>query len=208
MIYLSGAVGAAFDHPSVGFMFNPRMGNRVPARRWWAADNGCFPAGLFEYERWKRWLERELALHGEHCLFVVVPDMPFDADATIERWAEWREQAAMLGRPLAFVTQDGMGVEDVPWGEADAVFVGGSTEWKTGHESGAIATEAKRRGRWVHMGRVNSLRRLQAAASMGCDSVDGTFLKYAPDTNWPRLLRWLDQHESQPPMVLATGGKG
>lgn len=209
MIYLSGAVSAKFDHPAVGFMINPNMGNRVPPSRWWAADNGCFSTdptriGFFDYEAWRRWLERELEVHGDYCLFVVVPDVPFNAWQTIARWSDWKDRAAELGRPLAFVTQDGMGVEDVPWADAQAVFIGGSTQWKTAHESGAIATEAKRRGKWVHMGRVNSLRRLQVAASMGCDSVDGTFLKYAPDINWPRLLRWLEEHERNTPMVLET----
>lgn len=41
------------------------------------------------------------------------------------------------------------------------------------------------------MGRVNSLRRLHYAVSIGCDSVDGTYLAHGPDTNLPRLLGWL-----------------
>jgi hypothetical protein len=32
----------------------------------------------------------------------------------------------------------------------------------------------KRAGKWVHLGRVNSERRIRYAASIGCDSVDGT----------------------------------
>lgn len=98
-----------------------------------------------------------------------------------------------------------MGGEDVPWGQLGALFVGGDTRWKTGHESGALVSEAKRRGLWAHVGRVNSERRLQVAASMGCDSADGTFLKYAPDHNWTRLVRWLDRHDRQHPFVLPTG---
>jgi hypothetical protein len=35
------------------------------------------------------------------------------------------------------------------------------------------------------------LKRLRYAASIGCHSVDGTFLAYGPDRNLPTLLRWL-----------------
>jgi hypothetical protein len=46
-------------------------------------------------------------------------------------------------------------------------------------------------GRWTHMGRVNTLRRLRFAFFHGYDSVDGTFLAFGPDVNLPRLLRYL-----------------
>lgn len=61
-----------------------------------------------------------------------------------------------------------------------------------------MALEAKRRGKHVHMGRVNSLRRLRFARDIGCDSVDGTFLGFGPDVNIVRLQRWLDDIERQP----------
>jgi hypothetical protein len=35
------------------------------------------------------------------------------------------------------------------------------------------------------------LKRLRPAASIGCDSVDGTLLAYGPDRNLPELLGWL-----------------
>jgi hypothetical protein len=56
-----------------------------------------------------------------------------------------------------------------------------------------LAAEARARGLTVHMGRVNSLRRLRYAAAIGCHSADGTCLTYAPQQNLPRLLSWLDQ---------------
>jgi hypothetical protein len=46
-----------------------------------------------------------------------------------------------------------------------------------------LGAETKRRGKWLHMGRVNSARRFAIAELMGCDSVDGTYLTYGPDTN-------------------------
>jgi hypothetical protein len=38
--------------------------------------------------------------------------------------------------------------------------------------------EARRRGVWTHMGRVNSERRLRYAALIGCQSADGTYLAF------------------------------
>lgn len=190
-------------------MLSPNMGNHVPPSKLWAADCGTFSVdaarvGIFDYERWLCWLNVRLGYAGDRCLFVVVPDVPFDGQGTIARFREYKERVAALRKPVAFVLQDGMGVEDVPWADADAIFIGGSTTWKTGHESGAIVTEAKRRDRWVHMGRVNSLRRLQVAVSMGCDSADGTFLGYGPNINWPRLQEWLAALERERPMVMPT----
>jgi hypothetical protein len=60
-------------------------------------------------------------------------------------------------------------------GSLGALFIGGATDqFKLGPEVEAIVAEARARNVWVHMGRVNSLRRLAYAASIGCDSVDGT----------------------------------
>src|SRR5690606_33191137 len=97
------------------------------------------------------------------------------------------------GFKAAYVIQDGC--QTIP-ASAGAVFVGGSTGWKLGPEARRLVAEGKRRRLWVHMGRVNSLRRLRYAADIGCDSVDGTYLAFGPDRNLPRLLSWL--HPSQP----------
>ena len=191
MIYLSGCIRPELSHPMLVAMVTPDMGNRIPEGQWWAMDNACFkdPDG-FDFERFERDLRRRMAYAGNRLLFVVTPDVPFDADGTIRRFHEYKDGMRSLGAPVAFVTQDGMGVEDVPWGTVDGVFVGGDTDWKLGNEAAALTTEARTRGQWVHMGRVNSLKRMRRAAEMGCNSVDGTFLKYSPDHNWLRMQKW------------------
>ncbi len=70
-------------------------------------------------------------------------------------------------------------------------------EWKTGEVARAITDEARRRGVWVHMGRVNSWARLRYARQTGCDSADGTYLAFGPSKNLPKLLRWLDEVNDQ-----------
>jgi hypothetical protein len=108
-----------------------------------------------------------------------------------------------LGYPAALVLQDGQEHLPVPFDDLDAVFIGGSTAWKLGPHAADLAAQARTRGLGVHMGRVNSMRRLRHAAAIGCHSVDGTYLAYGPDRNLPTLLRWLATINRTPPP--ATG---
>lgn len=52
------------------------------------------------------------------------------------------------------------------------------------------------------MGRVNSAKRLARAAEMGCDSADGTYLRFAPTANLVRLLGWLERLNNRPVLDL------
>lgn len=158
----------------------------------WAADNGCFSSN-WDAGRWRSWLWRTTG-----SLFAVVPDVVADAAATRSLWDQWAPTVLEAGHLPAYVLQDGQDDVAVPWDEATAVFVGGSTEYKLSASAERHVREAKARGLWAHMGRVNSFNRLRLAASWGCDSADGTFVAYGPDVNVPRLLRWLDRLNGQP----------
>jgi hypothetical protein len=75
-------------------------------------------------------------------------------------------------------------------------------EWKLGPWAALLAITAKSHGKRVHMGRVNSLKRYRYAVSIGCDSVDGTYLvkgarKNLPNENLPKLLEWVDTIRSE-----------
>ena len=82
------------------------------------------------------------------------------------------------------------------------VLIGGDTDWKTSSEARDVAREAQLRGKWVHVGRVNSWKRIDRVASWDVDSVDGTFLRFGPDTNGARLARWLHRLDTTPNPVL------
>lgn len=105
---------------------------------------------------------------------------------------------------VAFVTQDGCRSDLVPWGAFDWLFVGGSDAWKLSEASWQLVREAKLRGLGVHVGRVNSWRRLKACAVSGVDSADGTYLKFGPDVNWPKLIGWLDDVNGQGRLEVAS----
>ena len=179
---------SAMQAGTIGYIDTPRQGNRRPTGVEWCADNGAF-SDKFNEADWWRFLQ-ENAYAAADCLFAVAPDVVADAEATIARSMPWMPKMRALGYPVAFVAQDGLEDLDIPWDEFDVLFIGGSTEWKLGPEARTIAAEAKRRGKGLHMGRVNSEKRFRYAQAIGCDTVDGTFLTFGPDTNLPKVLAW------------------
>jgi hypothetical protein len=155
----------------------------------------------------------------------VAPDVVGDAAATLERSTPWLGPIRELGYPVAFAAQNGVEQIDIPWDAIDVIFLGGSMEcvpcqwvrpaedrktlhcpgcnrllkeWKLGEVARNLTLSAKRRGKWVHMGRVNSEKRLRYALFTGCDSADGTYISKGPDTNLPKMLGFLRSiHQDQ-----------
>jgi hypothetical protein len=188
----------AMEAGVLGFIDTPKQGNRRPAGVAWCADNGCF-SSKFNEASWFAFLERN-AYAAADCLFAVAPDVVGDAAATLVRSQPWFAKIRALGYPVAFVAQDGIEDTEVPWDEFDALFVGGSTEFKLGDVARAFILEAKARGKYVHVGRVNSRKRFQLFAALevagvpAVDSVDGTYVTFAPRLNIHRLLTWVYEH--------------
>jgi hypothetical protein len=190
----------AMTRRELGCIVTPRQGNRMPLPpAAWIADNGCGPgrdgqpgAGYPGDHAYLEWLSRLSARAGRRCLFAVAPDVLCDAPATIARSAQFVYRIrAWFGLPVAFVAQDGLESLDVPWTWFDVLFIGGSTQWKLGPAARSLAAEAVSRSKRVHMGRVNSLRRLRYAAAIGCHSADGTIIARAPAIRLPEVLGWL-----------------
>jgi len=167
----------------------------------WAADNGCFAEtyrpGAFKADKWLAWLD---CAGPEHCLWATLPDVVGDPIGTWERSSQYVEAVRSRGFRVSVVLQDGLenlpSILDEVFAASDDLFIGGSTEWKLGEAAAAITAQAVAAGKPVHMGRVNSLKRLRYAASIGCTSADGTYLNYGRkadrEANTNRLLGWLD----------------
>lgn len=204
-MFLSGKISqlVADAHPCIGFMyaFNGAPNRHVPGVAF-GLDNGCYAqpdkfsdTGFFD------WLETK-APYRAQCLFVTARDQVGDAETTLALSAPMLPEIRAHGYPAALVFQDGLERLSVPWDSFDVAFIGGSTPWKLG-PAWELAAEARRRGKRVHFGRVNSWRRFRACLIAGVDSVDGTFLAFGPDRRLPELLGWLNAAEQQSPMVLA-----
>lgn len=201
MIYLSGAISKEMlghPRPDLGAMMQPGMGNAVQLN-WlsWGADNGCFARGYdFDPGDWLEWLAGQRRFR-KSCLFAVAPDVVGDAAATIERSSLYLPTIRQLNFPAALAFQNGLENLDVPWDDFDVAFIGGTTDWKLSQEAFGLIKDAKARGMWVHVGRVNSMSRLQMMHLIGADSCDGTYVKYGPERNLPRVHEWLDQVNGQ-----------
>ena len=155
-----------------------------PAWRWsqegaspmpYAGDNGAWsafvngttwdPAGFVEL----------LDEAGELAVFVAVPDIVEGGLDSLEHSRRWLPRVLERSRRALVVVQDGMSFEDVRpmLSGRVGVFVGGSTEWKESTLK-PWAALAQRCGAWCHVGRVNSVRRINMCTNSGVDSIDGT----------------------------------
>lgn len=169
----------------------------------WAMDNGAF-GGAFDAGQFMAMLQAYDGYPG--CLFVTAPDVIYksgigDAAATILRWPFWSRVIRGIGHVPAFVAQDGLTIDRVPWDELGVLFVGGSTAFKESAESRTLCAYAKARGVWVHWGRVNGQRRYELALKAGADSIDGTGFSMMPNINIPKLSQWEKNISAQPELA-------
>jgi hypothetical protein len=202
MIYLStnmkASAGARRD---IGVLASYHNGQKSIRKHFsttiWAADNGCFTKPDLDVEDYLRWLA-ELRVYLPTCLFATAPDVVGDAGATWERSEAVLPKIRELGFKAALVAQDGIEHRPIRWGAFDVLFIGGTTQWKLSEAAYEVARQAKSYGLHVHMGRVNSRRRLRIAYLAGCDSADGTHLAFMPDVRLAQMERWLDEFKTQP----------
>jgi hypothetical protein len=213
VIYLTGVSNAdtralAAGRADLGVMLQP--GNsyhrQIGFYPCFAVDNGCY-GDKFDPDRWRRTLDHA-ALWQDRCLFAAVPDrfdptdLPGNHPATLALWARWADEVICRGLPPAFVCQNGSTPDDVP-GDAQAVFVGGDTTWKLSRWAWAQVAAAKARGRWAHVGRVNTAVRWGSVNIFGADSADGTLVKHGPR---PAMIAQLVAMLSQPAQLALGGG--
>jgi hypothetical protein len=200
LILVSGATATMRrmqGHPQLGRLLIPAT-HQTDVDGWpvWAADNGAFSG--FDANLFLGMLERVRGKPG--CKFVTVPDVVADACATMAMFEQWAPRLWEYGFPLAYVAQDGLERISVPWCEFDALFIGGSTAWKMSRQAFKIAERAKERGKWLHVGRVNTRRRMRHWYGVA-DSIDGTGFSMFPDTHIGKGVRWLKGLKEQPRLL-------
>lgn len=195
----SGLLTGAFSN------FNPATALEYGAV--WAADNGCFLPG-YNPDAILSMLRRYRGVPG--CQFVVVPDVVRDAGATLLSFGAWLGTYQAYGYPCALAIQNGIEGYRIPWGSLACIFIGGDDAFKYSDVVRNIVVEAKRRGKWVHAGRVNTPERILYSREIGCDSFDGTHFtmvpgdvaKYLPlQTVSPEIARIARQSYRRPAVV-------
>lgn len=159
----------------------------------YALDNGAWSA-FINGEEWnpEPWLDLLIWARnaGQPPRWALVPDQVGDRQGTLALWKQYAPQAAAYGWPLAFAAQNGMTFDDVP-AEADVVFLGGDTEWKLSN-----LTDWCRRFPRVHVGRVNTIKRLRLCGAAGAESCDGTGPARAHD-QWEQVQRFLAEQAGE-----------
>ena len=112
---------------------------------------------------------------GRTADFVVLPDIVAGGLDSLQFSLAWRKRLGGSACPLLLAVQDDMAPNHVAplIGPELGVFIGGTAEWKeaTMMQWGACARE---RGAYLHVGRVNSIRRINLCAAAGAHSFDGS----------------------------------
>lgn len=136
-----------------------------------------------------KWKHEGLAYaidRGAGADWIAVPDIVAGGASSLEFSLSWLPRLRGVA-PLLLPVQDGMRVEDVTplVGKDLGLFVGGTTRWKLDslQQWGVVA---RARGCHLHVGRVNTARRIALCAAAGAESFDGTSVsRYV--VNLPRL---------------------
>lgn len=204
ILLVSGATATVRQHadsPYLGRLIQPRCWNDITEVAScglpYGADNnalqGVDPDGLLDM-----WDEIEAA-DRRNLKFVAAPDAveltangPRGSwEGTLWLWRCWRPALIARKLPAAIVAQDGATVGTVPWDEIVCLFVGGSTSWKMSQQAALLIRAAAARGKWVHVGRVNSMQRLGHFDQLPVNSFDGGQFSMFPDTYIPKYLKRL-----------------
>jgi hypothetical protein len=175
--------------PLVGRLLTPNH-HTVPEGTWsefTAMDN-------MAYSNWSgpaflRMLDTHRARAAD-VRWVACPDVVGDWRATRARFGGWRAKIERAGYRVAYVIQDGQPPDEVPWDSIAAVFVGGTDRGKHSREAFLACGEAKERGLLVHVGRVNSVRRVRNFFGV-MNSFDGLSYSKFARVKLPPVIQWL-----------------
>ena len=150
----------------------------TPHEEHYFLDNGAF-SGDFDPEAWVDTLERALTEMPTDPDFVVLPDVPGDAAATIERHREWLYDQPMplrSGEVMRYwVLQPGLPVADqfAAIEGCQGVFAAGPKRWLRAHGD-EIVRNARDRNLRCHVGKPSGEDGLRWAYRTGFDSADTT----------------------------------
>ena len=159
----------------------------------WCLDNGAWTAHQAGAE-WNADLFTKLCNKlGKGAQFVVVPDIVGGGLDSLQLSLSWLPRLKHVAQRRLIAVQDGMAPDDVrPYlNERVGVFVGGTTDWKI-NTMRAWGNLAKETNAYLHIGRVNTQRRIRLCKDCGADSFDGSGV-----SRFPSGLRRLNNEVKQ-----------
>lgn len=163
----------------------------------YALDNGVYGAFLkgrtWDQEMHCAWLGMLAKVPADiPPLWVLLPDAVADWPRTVELAELYAPVVRSHGWPVAIALQDGCDFDQVLEFAPDWVFLAGSTEWKE-RNIDAVCRFFQPLGICVHVGRVNTRRRIMLCQAAGVDSCDGTTLNKYRDATLPLVRDTLAQ---------------
>ena len=141
-----------------------------------AIDNGAY-SGL-DRDAWFRLLKKH-EQHKERCMFVVIPDIVGNARRTDDLYFIITQDTRThpYTKQWAYVMQDGHEDSRISWDAMRGkwMFIGGTNRFKDSSAAYDIVKTAKAIGDIkIHVGRVNTPKRYEVYADLGCDTCDGS----------------------------------
>lgn len=179
-------VSAAGVHRTEGFAYALDNG------AWTSRDGGTWDEAAFVS------LVSKL---GQLADWVVAPDIVEGGRASLDLSLAWLPRLLDTCPRVLLAVQDGHEPGDVEHllGERVGLFVGGSTEWKESTTLSTWGPLARSSRCWLHVGRVNTARRIAICSAAGADSFDGTSVSKFAST-----IRLLDGARRQTSLDLET----
>jgi len=107
------------------------------------------------------------------CLWVAMPDVVGDFQSTLALFHHWRIRLGISPKKTAFVLQDGVVENEIPWHDFSCLFLGGTDAFRESSQCWRLLCEAQVRHKWVHIGRVNTPSRIVYFHDIA-DSCDGS----------------------------------
>jgi len=190
---------AALDQAGWHVLLSP-AGSLNPKGRRYSLDNGAWTAHQqgteFDTDAFMRAVDKV----GEFAEWIVLPDIVMGGQRSLDLSLSWLEKLEGLPSRLLIAVQNGIEVGDVRsyLNPSVGIFVGGDTAWKE-QTTPTWGSLARRRNCYLHVGRVNSQRRIGICAAAGADSFDGTSV-----TRYAVTMRPLDAARRQSDLFAAS----
>ena len=162
----------------LGLFTSPRSRWSVATAERWVCDNDAF--NNFDEVKFLRaldWYKQWSAT----CVFVVCPDVVGSAVETTALYKKWFNTITGKCFPIAYVLQDGLNLDMMPLYSCDAIFIGGSNDFKKSPIVASAVALAKKHNKHVHNGRISSKETILHTRKIGCHSFDSTHYIWQPD---------------------------
>lgn len=165
----------------------------------YALDNGAWTAHqqntAFDVQAFNEALRR----FGAAADWVAVPDIVMGGIESLKFSIDWLPRVLEVAKLALIPVQDGVTADDMApiVSPRVGIFVGGSTDWK--ESSLPMWRDLKQAtGCYLHVGRVNTARRIHLCSAANADSFDGTSA-----SRFSKTLQPLDNARRQRSLELA-----